>query len=132
MSLPAPMPVNWSPTAKPDEVRAEFPDIDVKAVLAAFKALAKTRNKRSADWDQEFWLFCEYRQRQAAERLKASRDTDSLGLPLDPKKRAKMQKTTEGDYGIRFLARLEHHQALGLTADEAHAAAVADLEGESE
>lgn len=126
------LPSEWQPhTLTPAAMKRDFPLLDPHRTLRAFIAFKQSKNARSNAWDAEFYAFCDYRQRQAEDQRRTARDTDSLGLPLDAKKRATMQSTVEGDYGIRFLDRLEHHKANGLTVEEAHAAAVADLEGES-
>jgi hypothetical protein len=123
---------NFQPTPTPKQVRATFPDVDPERTLRAFIWHHQSRGTLSEDWDAAFYVWCDNRQRWADQEKRATRDTDSMGLPLDPKKRATMGRSTEGDYGIRFLDAVEQYQALGMTPEQAHAAAVADLEGESE
>jgi len=131
MSVPTPLPSDWRPTMTPAQMKKDFPLLDPHRTLQAFIAYKQSKNARSTAWNAEFYLFCDWRQRQAADKRREARDTDSMGLPLDGQKRATIGTTTEGDYGIRFMAALERHQQSGLSFDEAHAAATAELEGES-
>ena len=123
---------NFQPTRfTPDEIKGMFPDVNPRQALRDFIAYHQAKGDTSADWDASYYNWCSGRQKWADDKRKETADTDSMGLPLDPAKRAKIQGSTEGDYGIKFLEILERHQQTGKTFEQAHAAAVAELEGEN-
>lgn len=130
MSVPTRLTRDFTTGLSKAEFSQRFPYLDPDETLEGFFNHHISKGDRAHDWRERFLGFAQYRNTRA--RIQAEeRDTDSMGLPLDPVKRAKMQTTTEGDYGIQFIAALERHQQAGLSFDEAHAAATAELEGES-
>lgn len=121
----------WAPRISKPEFREKFPYLDPEETLEGFFNHHISKGDRAYDWNERFLGFAQFRNTRARIEAMEKSDTDSMGLPLDPVKRATMQSTTEGDFGIRFIEALERHQAAGLSFDEAHAAATAELEGES-
>lgn len=111
----------------PEKIKHLFPDVEPRAALRDFIAHALDTGRVSEDWDMAFTRWCAGRQHKADEHKRDAKQTDSMGLPLDPAKRATMHVTTEGDYGTRFLHRLnEHLKQPGITWDEAYSLTLAD------
>lgn len=120
----------FQPVMTKADFKTKYPYLDPEETLDAFRDYYIAKGARSHDWTAQFRLFAQYRNTRA--RLDATRETDSMGLPNDPVKRATMQTSTEGDFGIQFMEAIERHLKQGLSFDEAHAAATAELEGESQ
>lgn len=119
---------DFQPTKTPSEIKAEFPQLeDLENVLAAFIAYMRSRDRMSADWDAEFWLWCEQRHRQIKQQSEEGQDMagfargEKAALPVG-----------ESDFGTRYLDRYLELVAGGMAPDEARVQADQDArEGES-
>lgn len=114
----------------PEEIKRRFPDVEPQAALRDFISYHLAHGTYSYDWDQTFLGWCSGRQYKADEKKRDTKQTDSMGLPLDGRKRATIGVSTEGDYGTRFLHALERRLGEGQDFDSAHAATIAELEGD--
>lgn len=122
---------NFRPTSPPEKFKSLFPDVDPQAALRDFISYHIANGTQSYDWNHTFHGWCSGRQHKVDEKKRDTKQTDSMGLPLDGKKRATIGVSTEGDYGTRFLHALERHLQEGKDFDSAHAATVAELEGDA-
>lgn len=125
-----PLTRNFLPNLSKSEFEKRYPALDPDETLENFYNHHISSGTQAHDWTEKFLGFAAYRQAQAAARQTDTNGTDSMGLPLDGSKRATMQTSTEGDYGVRFFGALERHLQEGMAFDAAHAAAIAELEGE--
>lgn len=130
MSVPTRIPADWHPTSPPEKFKHLFPDVDARAALTDFIAHHTHLGTRSHDWNAAFHGWCAGRQHRTNEKKRDTKQTDSMGLPLDGHQRATMHVTTEGDYGTRFLNRLNEHLKDDVDWDTAYQRTIADLEGE--
>jgi len=125
------IPLDYQPVrTTPEKIKALFPAVEPHGALRDFVAFHLHHGTVSADWDAAFLGWCSGRQHKADEHQRDTKQTDSMGLPLDAKKRATILVSTEGDYGVRFLAALDRHLQDGLDFDTAHAATIYELEGD--
>lgn len=117
----------WTPIHPPEHYEKTFTHIDANMVLEAFYSHHITKGTLSPNWEETFRGFCEYRNTRTANELarQGGHGTDSVGMALDPRKRHRAAEVP--DYGIRFMEALQKYAHL--PEAEAHARAVADLEG---
>lgn len=113
------------------EFTEAYPYIDPDETLEAFLNHHISKGDTAYDWSEKFRGFAAYRNAKAKAARQESVSTDSMGLPLDGRQRAKIGQTTESGYGRRFLDRLQHHLSAGLPFGEARAQAISDLEGDA-
>ncbi len=121
---------DWEPKITPAQIEEMYPFIgDSKAALRAFIDLHLGKGDTSHDWDATFRGFCDYRHRMARIEADQRRHTDSMGLPLKG-----LRNNTEpvNDGGLRFLDQYEKHRKNGLDPEAARAAALTDLQGDTE
>lgn len=130
MSVPTRLTRDFATGMTRAEFKNRFPYLDPDETKEGFLNYHISKGDVSHDWRESFLGFADYRNRRVRAERAESKGTDSMGLPLDARKRATIQVSTEGDYGTRFLHALERHLQDGLDFDTAHAATIAELEGD--
>jgi hypothetical protein len=131
MSVPSRLTRAFTTGLSKTEFKQRYPYLDPDETLEGFLNHHISKGDVAYDWREKFKGFADWRNRKARAEQADSEGTDSAGLPHDPIKRGNIGKTTEGTYGVEFLAAVERHMADGLEFDEAHSRAVSELEGES-
>ena len=131
MSVPTRLTRDFTTGLSKAEFNHRYPYLDADETLEGFLNHHISKGDTAHDWREKFLGFADWRNRKVRAERASADGTDSMGLPNDPIKRASIGVTTEGDVGIQFFAAVERHLQAGLDFDAAHAAATAELEGES-
>lgn len=131
MSIPTRLDRSFRTGLSKVEFQQKFPYIDADETLEGFLNYHIGKGDHSHNWQESFLGFADWRNRRVRAERAESSGTDSMGLPIDGAKRASMNTSTEGTYGIRFMHLVDRNLDQGMTFDEAHSAAIEELEGEN-